>query len=236
MPSDATLLSLVTSANVACGFHASDPATIRSTVRLAVRQGVAIGAHPSFPDRAGFGRRHLAATPDEVRDDVTYQIGAVWAFCRAEGARLTHVKAHGALYSAAARDRDLARAICEAARAVDRELAIVCLARSPMAALARSMGVPCVEEAFADRGYTSAGALVARSVPGAVIRDPELVAERASRMVREGCVTASDGSAVAIEPQTLCIHGDTPGAERIAAAVRRRLEADGVEVRSFAAR
>ncbi len=232
--SDALVMPLVTSANVACGFHAGDAATMRRTVRLARRHGVAVGAHPSYPDREGFGRRNVDATPDQVRDDVTYQIGALWAFCRAEGVRLTHVKPHGALYDAAAADAELARAICEAVRAVDPSLAVVCLARSPMVDLVRRAGLACAEEAFADRAYTSAGTLVPRSAPGAVIHDAEQVAERASMIVREKRVVAVDGTVVPLCAQTLCVHGDTPGAERLAAAIRARLAADGVEVRPLA--
>ena len=234
-PSDARLMPIVTSANVACGYHASDPATMRRTVRLAKQHGVAVGAHPSFPDRAGFGRRFLAASPEEVRDDVTYQIGALWGFCRAEGVRLGHVKAHGALYNAAADDPALARAICEATRAIDPALAVVCLARSRMAAVVRELGLTCVEEAFADRAYTAAGALVSRRTPGAVIEDPDQVAERASAMVREGRVIAVDGTVVPLGARTLCLHGDTPGAERLAAAIRARLEADGVRIQAVSA-
>jgi 5-oxoprolinase (ATP-hydrolysing) subunit A len=231
--SDPLIMPLVTSANVACGFHASDPETMRRTVRLAREHGVAVGAHPSYPDRAGFGRRYLAASPEEVRDDVTYQIGALWAFCRAEGVRLTHVKAHGALYNAAATDRELARAVCEATRAVDPALAVTCLARSPMAEVARSLGVPCIEEAFADRAYTAAGTLVSRRAPGAVIQEEAKVVERVSAMVREKRVVAIDGTVVPIEAQTICVHGDTPGAERLIAAIRARLKSDGVAVRPF---
>jgi UPF0271 protein len=231
--SDARIMSLVTSVNVACGFHAGGPEAMRRTVRLARKHGVAVGAHPSYPDRAGLGRRFLAASADEVRDDVTYQIGALWAFCRAEGVRLTHVKAHGALYNAAAGDVDLARALCEAARAIDPALAVVCLAGSPMANVAREMGVPCAQEAFADRAYTGSGTLVPRRKPGAVIEDPERVAERVSIMAREHRVVAIDGSEVPIHAETICVHGDTPGAEQVVAAVRARLAADGVEVKSF---
>jgi UPF0271 protein len=233
-PNDAQIMALVTSANVACGYHASDPALMRATVRLAKRHGVAVGAHPSYPDRAGFGRRFMAATPDEVRDDVTYQIGALWAFCRAEGVPLAYVKPHGALYNAAANDRDLARAVAEAARTVDPGLTVMCLARSPMAEVVRGLGVPCVEEAFGDRAYTSQGTLVSRRQPGAVIHDAEEVAARVSRMVRERRVESIEGAPVPIEAQTICVHGDTPGADRLVAAIRRRLEADGVEVRAFA--
>ncbi len=231
--SDERILPLVTSANVACGVHAGGPATMRRTVRLAREHGVGVGAHPSYPDRAGFGRCFLAASPEEVRDDVTYQIGAIWGFCQAEGVRLAHVKAHGTLYNTAADDPALAQAICEATRAVDPALAVVCLASSRMAEVARSMGMTCVEEAFADRAYTPQGALVSRRTPGAVIKDAAAVAERASKMVRERRVVALDGTVVPLDPGTLCVHGDTPGAERLAAAIRARLEADGIEVRAF---
>ncbi len=232
--SDARIIPLVTSANVACGFHAGDAATMRRTVRLAREHSVAVGAHPSFPDREGFGRRAVNAAPEQVKDDVTYQIGALWAICRAEGVRLAHVKPHGALYNQAAGDAELARAVCEAVRAVDPTLVVMCLARSPMAAIVRAAGLACAEEAFADRAYTAAGMLVPRSAAGAVIEDPERVAERASGIVREKRVVAIDGTVVPLEAQTLCVHGDTPGAERLAAAIRARLAADGVEVRSLA--
>jgi len=231
--SDERILPLVTSANVACGVHAGDPTTMRHTIRLARQHGVGVGAHPSYPDRAGFGRRFLAATPEEVRDDVTFQIGALWAFCRAEGVRLTHVKAHGALYNAAATDRELARAICTAVRDIDPALPVMCLAQSPMVEVARSLGVPCVEEAFADRAYTPAGTLVPRRSPGAVIDDVAAVADRVSLLARERRVVAADGSSIAIAAQSVCVHGDTPGAERLVAAIRARLARDGVEVRPF---
>jgi UPF0271 protein len=231
MGDDERLAPLVSSMNVACGFHASDPGTMRRTVRLAKRHGVAVGAHPSFPDRVGFGRRLLAATPDEVRDDVTYQVGALWAFCRAEGVALRHVKPHGALYNAAAQDPGLAAAICEAVRAVDPALHVVCLAGSRMAEVARGLGVRWVGEAFADRAYTRDGALVSRREPGAVLHDPEVVAERVARLAREGRMVAADGTVLALDAGTVCIHGDTPGAAALAAAVRRRLERDGIEVR-----
>jgi UPF0271 protein len=231
--SDACLMPLVTSVNVGCGFHAGGPEAMRRTVRLAKRHGVAVGAHPSYPDRAGFGRRFLAASADEVRDDATYQIGALWAFCRAEGVRLTHVKAHGALYNAAAGDAELARALCEAAMAIDPALAVVCLAGSTMVGVAREVGVPCVEEAFADRAYTGSGTLVSRRAPGAVIEDPGRVAERVSIMARERRVVAVDGSVIPLHAATICVHGDTPGAEALVVAIRARLAADGVEVKSF---
>jgi UPF0271 protein len=232
--SDERIMPLVTSANVACGFHASDPTHMRRTVRLAREHGVAVGAHPSYADREGFGRRAVDATPDEVRDAVTYQVGALWAICRAEGVRLGHVKPHGALYNTAAQDPALARAICEAVAAVDPALAVVCLARSPMAEVTRKLGLACAEEAFADRAYTGAGTLVPRGAPGAVIEDPEQVAERVVRIVREKRVAAVDGSDVPLDARTLCVHGDTPGAERLVAAIRARLRAEGIEVKPFA--
>jgi UPF0271 protein len=209
---------------------------MRRTVLLAKRHGAAVGAHPSFPDRVGFGRRLLAASPEEVRDDVTYQVGALWAFCRAERVALRHVKPHGALYNAAAADPALATAVCEAVRAVDPELFVVCLARSRMAEVARELGVRWVGEAFADRAYTRDGTLVSRREPGAVIHDPAEVAERVARLAREGKITAADGSELALEAQTVCIHGDTPGAAELAGAVRERLAREGIAVRPFSAR
>jgi 5-oxoprolinase (ATP-hydrolysing) subunit A len=230
-PSDERLMPFITSASVACGFHAGDAATMRRTVRLARAHGVAVGAHPSYLDREGFGRRALDVDPEQVRDEVVYQLGALWAICRAEGVRLAHVKPHGALYNKAAGDPALAHAVCDAVRAVDPSLVLMCLAGSPMAEQARRLGLACAEEAFADRAYTSAATLVPRGTPGAVIQDPTEVAARALRMVREQRVTSIDGRTVPIRAQTLCVHGDTPGAERLAAAIRARLEAEGVTVR-----
>jgi UPF0271 protein len=232
--SDERIMPLVTSANVACGFHAGDAALMRRTVRLAHTHGVAVGAHPSYADREGFGRRALEVPPERVRDEVVYQIGALWAFCRAEGVRLSHVKPHGALYNAAAGDAALARAVCDAVRAVDPALVVVCLAGSPMAALVRQLGLPCAEEAFADRAYTRAGTLVPRSTPGAVLHDPREVAERALAIVRDRRVTAIDGAAVPLRAETLCVHGDTPGAERLVSTIRARLDAEGIAVRPLA--
>ena len=231
MGDDERLASLVSSINVACGFHASDPATMRRTVRLAKRHGLAVGAHPSYPDRVGFGRRPLGAMPDEVRDDVTYQVGALWAFCRAEGLPLRHVKPHGALYNAAARDEALATAICEAVRAIDPALVLVALAGSRMLEVARRLGLRAVGEAFADRAYTPEGALLSRQEPGAVLHDPAVVAARAVRMARERKVSAVDGTVVTVDAETICLHGDTPGAANLAAAVRAALDREGIAVR-----
>jgi UPF0271 protein len=233
---DEQLMPLVSSANVACGGHAGDEASMRATVRLARRHGVAVGAHPSYPDRAGFGRERLARAPVDVRADVVAQVRALLAVCREEGVPLVHVKPHGALYNAAAGDAALAQAIGEAVREVDPGLVVVCLAGSPMVGLVRGMGLACAEEAFADRGYTARGTLVARGQPGALLVDPATVAERASRLARERSVTAADGTVVPVAADTLCLHGDTPGASALARAVRERLLADGVAVRPLARR
>jgi 5-oxoprolinase (ATP-hydrolysing) subunit A len=232
---DEQLMPLVSSANVACGFHASDPRIMRRTVRLAREHGVSVGAHPSFPDRVGFGRRLLAASPDEIADDVVYQVGALLGFCRAEGVRLTHVKPHGALYHAAARDRAMARAIVGAVRAVDPSLWLMGLAGSVLAEEARAAGLPCVEEAFADRGYAPDGTLLPRDRPGALVTEPSHVAERVARLAREGTIVAADGTELRVAARTVCVHGDTPGAAELARAIRARLDREGIAVRSFAA-
>ena len=231
---DEGIVPLVSSINVACGFHAGDPATIRATIRLAARHGVAVGAHPSYPDRAGFGRAPMARSPEEVRDDVVYQVAAVRAFCAAEGVPLVHVKPHGALYNTAAQDPALAAAICEAVRQVDPGLVVVCLAGSPMAGVVRSLGMRCAEEAFADRGYTPEGTLVPRGRPGALVEDPGAVAERVAAMARDRRVTSVAGTPVTVAADTICLHGDTPGAAVLAAAIRARLTRDGIEVRALA--
>lgn len=226
---DEAVLASVTSANVACGFHAGDPLTMVRTVRLAKEHGVGVGAHPGFNDLVGFGRRRLEATPDEVYADVLYQIGALGAVCRAEGVSLRHVKAHGALYNAALVDPALAEAIVRAVRAYDPTL-IVVSADGAMLEAARALGQPSALEGFVDRAYTGDGRLVARSEPGAVISDPEVVAARAVMLAQEGRIATVDGGWLAMRPDTLCIHGDTPGAARIARAVRAALEAAGIPV------
>jgi UPF0271 protein len=232
---DARIVPLVSSVNVACGFHAGDPTTIRETIRLAARHGVAVGAHPSYPDRAGFGRAPMARSPGQVQDDVLYQVAAVRAFCAAEGVPLVHVKPHGALYNAAAQDPGLARAVAGAVLQVDPGLVVVCLAGSPMAAVVRSMGLRCAEEAFADRGYTPGGTLVRRGEPGALVEDPDEVAERVATMARERRVNGVDGRPVAVAADTICLHGDTPGAATLAAAIRARLAREGIPVRGLSA-
>jgi UPF0271 protein len=207
---------------------------MRATVRLARRHGVAVGAHPSYPDRAAFGRERMARAPEQVRGDVAAQVRALLAVCRDESVPLVHVKPHGALYNAAAGDPALAQAIAEAVREIDPGLVVVCLAGSTMAGVVRRLGLACAEEAFADRGYTGRGTLLPRGQPGALVEDPEAVAERASRMARERTVVAADGTLVTVRADTLCLHGDTPGAAALAEAVRARLRRDGVEIRALA--
>jgi len=226
---DAEMLRSVTSLNVACGFHAGDPVVIRGTIRAAKAAGVAVGAHPGFPDLQGFGRRPMHVAPDDLVAMLVYQIGAVAALAAAEGVRLRHVKAHGALYNMAVADDRLAGAIAEATGAFDG-LCLFAPKGSAMAAAAASRGVRVASEAFLDRGYCADGTLTPRAEPGALVTDPARVAERAVALAREGAVVATDGTRVALHPDTLCIHSDTPGAGRLAAAARGALEAAGVRV------
>ena len=230
---DEETVPFVSSVNLACGFHASDPLGIQRAVRLAKRHGVAVGAHPGFQDLVGFGRRNIAASPEEIRADVIYQIGAVSAFCRAEGVRLQHVKAHGALYNRAEKHFETALAIAEAIKAVDPTLYMLCLAGSAMTEAAKSLGLPYAEEAFADRAYNADGTLVSRRLDGAVIHDAETVAARVLRMVTERKVTTIDGQELGVQAQTICVHGDTPGAVEMVKAIRARLESAQVELRAF---
>jgi UPF0271 protein len=231
---DAGLLEVVTSANVACGFHAGDPLVMRRTVASAAARGVAVGAHPGYPDLLGFGRRDLAASGEEVTAYVVYQVGALHAFCAAAGTRLRYVKAHGALYNRAARDASTARAIAEGVRLADPSLALLGLAGSEMIRAAEAAGIRAAAEAFVDRAYLPTGELVPRSQPGATLHDADEVAARAVRMAREGTVAAIDGSVLSVRPDSLCVHGDNPEALAIVRAVRQRLEAEGIRVAPFA--
>jgi len=225
---DEEVIKYITSANVACGFHAGDPLWMRKTVSLAEEHGVAVGAHPSFPDLPGFGRRNMMATPEEAKNDVIYQIGALAAFTKTK--KLQHVKPHGAMYNMAANGGDLAKAICEAVLEVDPEMILVVLAGTPWANVAEEMGVRVAREAFADRALNADGTLVSRSAPGAVIHDTDQVVEHSIKMVTEGKATAITGEEVSIHADTLCLHGDTPGAVQMAAALKSKLEAAGVEI------
>ena len=228
---DARLVAHLTSANLACGFHAGDPAVMDATVARCAEAGVAIGAQPGFPDLQGFGRRFLAMPADEVESMVRYQIGALHAFCRAHGVELRHVKPHGALYNAAAADAALATAIARATARFSRDLTLFGLAGSePMRSAADAAGLRFVPEAFADRAYRPDGTLQPRSEDGSLLTDPEAAAGQAVGIALEGRVTAHDGSGVAVAAETICCHGDTPRAVEIAAAVRAALEAAGVSV------
>jgi 5-oxoprolinase (ATP-hydrolysing) subunit A len=230
---DEDLIPLITSANVACGFHAGDPGVMRATVAIARDHRVAIGAHPGFPDLVGFGRRELNASPQEVEDAVAYQIGALAGIAAAQGVRLQHVKAHGALYNMAVRTRPLADAIARATASVDRTLILVGLPGSELIEAGKRAGLQTASEGFADRAYQRDGALVPRTQPGAVIDDAETVVDRAVMMARERAVVAGDGSRVPIDIETLCVHGDTPGAASLASRIRQALATAGVEVRAI---
>lgn len=233
MGDDEAILDVVTSANIACGFHAGDPGHMRRTVRAALARGVAIGAHVSYRDLAGFGRRFVDASPDELADDVVYQIGALQGMARAEGARVTYVKPHGALYNTIVHHEEHARAVVDAVRAVG-DLALLLLPGSRAADLAREAGIEVIGETFADRAYTPSGTLVPRRESGAVIEDPEVVAERMVRFAETGEIEATDGTILRPDATSICLHGDTPGAVDLARAVRRGLEGAGVDIRSFA--
>ncbi len=230
---DEGLLPLVTSANVACGYHGGDPSVMRRTVRFARDAGVAIGAHPSFPDLPGLGRRDMRCTPQEVEDFVLYQIGALAGIAAAEGVRLQHVKPHGALNSMAARDRVLADAIVRAVVAVDPALVLVAIARSALVEAARAAGLQVASEVYADRGYESDGSLVARTEPSAVIHDTSEVVRRTLDMVHQREVVAIDGTRIPVGVDTICTHGDTPGSASLVARLRKELTAAGVTVRAL---
>ena len=225
---DEEVIKYITSANVACGFHAGDPQWMRHTVKLAEEHGVAVGAHPSFPDLQGFGRRNMLLTSAEAKDDVMYQIGALKAFTRDH--RLQHVKPHGAMYNMAVDGGDLAKAINEAVLEIDPGMVLIVLAGSPWAGVAREMGLRVATEAFADRALNPDGTLVSRSKPGSVIHDLDEVVERSLKMVTEGRATAITGEEVEVQADTLCLHGDTPGAVEMARAVRNGLRDAGVEI------
>jgi 5-oxoprolinase (ATP-hydrolysing) subunit A len=227
---DEALLRLVTSANVACGLHAGDPQTLRTTVAVAVRNGVAVGAHPGFNDREGFGRRPQRWTADEIQELLTNQLGALDAIAGIEGTTLHHVKPHGALYNQAETDGSLAAAIVAAIRAFNPALRLVGRAGSAMQQAARAVSHPFTAEAFADRRYRADGTLLPRTEPAAVLTDPEEVARQVRILVTDGEVRASDGSRVAVSFETLCVHGDTPGAATLARRIRQELGALGVSV------
>lgn len=230
MGADAEVMPHISSANIAAGFHAGDPATIRKTVRLAVDNGVAVGAHPSLPDIMGFGRRVMRITPQELYDLVVYQAGAVEGFARAAGAKLHHVKCHGALYNMAANDEPLSDAMARAVKDLGGGVILYGLASSIMMACARKHGVPAVGEGFADRGYLDDGTLAPRGQPGGMIEEEAKSVAQALGMIEQGIVTSLSGKRVPVEVGTLCLHGDQPGAAAFAKALRREFAARGIGV------
>lgn len=234
MGDDAAMLGIVSSANIACGFHAGDPRGILTTLREAAARGVAVGAHVSYPDLAGFGRRPMDVAPEDLTADVIYQIGALQGLARAAGTRVTYVKPHGALYNTIAQDAGQADAVIAALLALDPGLTLMGLAGAPILARARAAGLRVVAEAFADRAYTATGALVSRRDPGAVLHDPAQVAARMLRLATDGVIEAADGTPLRLQADSICIHGDSPDAVAMARQIRATLLAHGVTIAPFA--
>ncbi len=235
MGDDDAMLAIVTSANVACGFHAGDPAGILQTLKAAAAHGVAVGAHVAYPDLVGFGRRNMDPTSAELVADVIYQIGALQGLARAAGTRVRYVKPHGALYNTIAHDERQAGDVIAAMQAADPQLTLLALAGSPLVERARARGVAVVAEAFADRAYNDDGSLVSRRLPGAVLHDPDAVAERMLQWVERGELPSISGRPVRIEADSICVHGDSPGAVEMARRIRARLAAAGVPLAPFVA-
>ena len=227
---DDQVLPYISSANVACGFHASDPVVMDKTVALAKDAGVAVGAHPGYPDLQGFGRRNMTIPPREVKAMIMYQIGALQAFCTARGLKLQHVKPHGALYNMAGKDEALAMAVCEAIQAVDDSLILLGLSGSKMLEAADKIGLRSAREVFADRAYEEDGSLVARTKPGAMITDEDEAVARVIRMIREGRVTAVTGKDIPIRADSVCVHGDSPKALAFVQKIRAALTAEQIQI------
>lgn len=234
MGDDAAMFASVSSANVACGFHAGDPTTIAATCRAAVAAGVTIGAHVGYDDLVGFGRRNIDVDPVRLADDVLYQLGALDAIARASGGTVAYVKPHGALYNTIAHDETQARAVTDGVRAFGRDLPVLLLPASVGAAVAERAGLRAVAEAFADRAYEPDGSLVSRSKPGAVLTDVAAIVSNMVRLAEDGTLLAVDGSSIRPDAESICLHGDTPGSVAIAAAVRAALDGAGVDVAPFA--
>jgi UPF0271 protein len=230
---DAAMMASVSSANVACGFHAGDPSVIRATCEAAAAAGVVVGAHVGYRDLAGFGRRYMDVDPRELADDVVYQIGALQALAAAAGTRVRYVKPHGGLYNAIVHNTAQARAVVDAVKAVDPSLPILGLPGSEVLRLAEEAGLRAVSEAFADRAYNPDGTLTSRSQPGSVLEDPESVAARVLQMTTGETITAIDGSELLINAESVCVHGDSPGAVAMAVAVKRALDAAGITIKAF---
>jgi UPF0271 protein len=230
---DEEVIPHITSANIACGFHAGDPGVMRKTVALAKQYGVEVGAHPGFPDLMGFGRRYVDATLEEIQDYVVYQTGALQAFAQSQGLKLQHVKAHGSLYNMAVANPKIWEAIAEAVAKVDRDIILVVLAsskRESLLEISKRHGIRIAFEAFPDRAYSKDGALVSRREKGAVIHDHEMVAKRALKMTLEGTVISMDGTEIELKADTLCVHGDNPAAVQMVKKIREELKNAGVTV------
>lgn len=228
---DAEVMDYISSASIACGWHAGDPLVMDLTVRLAKEKGVAVGAHPGYPDLMGFGRRRMDLTPAEIEAYILYQMGALFAFAKAYGLPLQHVKAHGALGNVAFVDLEVSKNIARAAARFNKDVVFVALAGSVMVQAAREVGVRYVEEVYADRVYNPDGTLQSRKIAGSVIHDPEKAARQALTMVREGYVTAHEGTKVSIKPETLCVHGDTPSAIAILQKIREELKKAAIDIK-----
>lgn len=235
MGDDAAMLGIVSSANIACGFHAGDPAGLLKTVQKAAENRVVIGAHVSYPDRVGFGRRDMDVGSDELIGDIIYQIGALQGMAKAAGTSVRYVKPHGALYNHIANHERQGLAVIKAIKMIDPKLVLMGLAGTKILDLARHEGLRVIGEAFADRGYTPEGLLISRHAPGAVLHDPQEVATRMVDFVRTGEITAQDGSRIKLAAQSICLHGDSPGAIAMAQAIRQRFEQEGISIRSFLA-
>ncbi|WP_334329590.1 LamB/YcsF family protein [Companilactobacillus sp. HBUAS59699] len=228
---DSEVIPLVSSVNVACGYHAGDPDVMSETVKLAEQSGVGIGAHPGFPDLQGFGRRKMDMKPEQVANMVTYQVGALQAFTSAK--KLHHVKPHGAIYNAAAKDHELAVAICQGIYRVDPTLPIYGLANSELISAAREVGLPYAQEAFGDRNYNADGTLVSRSLPNAVIKDPVVIAKRVAKMINDQEIVALDGTKIPLQPDSICVHGDNQAALDIVKQLHVGLAEAGINIQTF---
>jgi len=230
---DEQVLSYVSSANIACGWHAGDPMVMRDTVKASLKYGVGIGAHPGFFDVMGFGRRNMTLSADEMKQYTIYQLGALYGFVKAAGAKMQHVKPHGAMYNMAAKDAKLARAIIDGIWEVDKELIVLGLAGSELIRAAKEKGLKAANEVFADRAYNSDGTLVSRSLPGAMIHDKDIAISRVIRMVKEGKVTAINGEDIGINVDSICVHGDNPEAVLFVQTINEELSKAGVEIKSL---
>ncbi len=232
---DSEVLKHISSANVACGFHAGDPMVMEKTVTLAKENGVAIGAHPGFPDLMGFGRRNMVISPAEAKAYIKYQLGALMAFAKAKGMKLQHCKPHGAFYNSAAVNLDLSLAICEGIYEVDPDIIMLGLAGSMHLKAAEEVGLRCASEVFADRGYMDDGTLVPRKLPGAMIHDEDVSIARVIRMVKEGVVETINGNIIPIKADSVCVHGDNPKAVAFVQKIRKALNEEGVEIAPISA-